>query len=413
MTENPGSIEVEVVIVGGGLVGLSLGAALAGAGVETAVIDRDPPPVALDAAYDGRASAIALGSRRILEGAGLWPLVAAEACPILDIRVVDAGSPLFVHYDHRDVGDQPLGHIVENRALRRGLHALASGLPRLVHLAPRRMVSVDRGAHRVEVQLDDGRTVRGRLLVGADGRGSAVRESAGIGVRQWSYDQTGIVLTVAHERPHRNVAIENFLPAGPFATLPMTPAPDAPDRSSIVWTERTALAPGLLALDPDRFQAELAGRFGDHWGAVRAVGPRFSYPLGVVWAERMVDDRLALVGDAAHVIHPIAGQGLNLGIRDAAALAEAVVDARRLGLDLGGADALRRYGRWRTLDTVLLTGVTDGLNRLFSNAIPPIRLARRLGLAAVERIAPLKRLYMRHAMGTVGDLPRLARGEPL
>ncbi len=403
----------EAIIVGGGLVGLSLAAAFAGAGIDTLVVDREPPATVLDPAFDGRASAIAYGSRRILEGIGLWPLVADEAAPICDIRVVDGGSPLFLHYDHREVGDQPLGHIVENRVLRHGLHRLAAGLPNLRHLTPRTVAGVATDAHGVTVTLADGVTLRGRLLVAADGKGSMVRAAAGIGIRQHAYPQTAIVTTAVHEAPHRNVAIEHFLPAGPFAILPLVPASDQPHRSSLVWTERAALVPGLLALDEDRFTAELARRFGDHWGRVHPTGPRFAYPLALQWADRMVGDRLALVGDAAHVIHPIAGQGLNLGIRDLAALAEAVVDVRRLGLDIGQPDALRRYAAWRQLDTVALGAVTDGLNRLFSNEIAPLRAARRLGLAAVDRLPTLKRLFMRHAMGTVGDLPRLARGEPL
>lgn len=407
----------EAIIAGGGLVGLALAAALARAGIDTLVVDRDPPSAVLDPAFDGRASAIAYGSRRILEGIGLWPLVADGAAPIREIRVVDGASPLFLHYDHRDLGgqlgDQPLGHIVENRVLRHGLDRLAAGLPNLRRLTPRSAAAIDRDAHGVTVTLADGATLRGRLLVAADGKGSVVRAAAGIGVRQYPYAQTAIVTTAVHEAPHRDVAIEHFLPAGPFAILPLVPAPGQPHRSSLVWTERTALAPGLLALDEERFAAELAARFGDHWGRVRPTGPRFAYPLGLQWADRFVCDRLALVGDAAHVIHPIAGQGLNLGIRDLAALAETVVDARRLGLDIGAPDALRRYAAWRQLDTVALGAVTDGLNRLFSNDLPPLRAARRLGLAAVHRLPALKRLFMRHAMGTVGALPRLARGEPL
>ncbi|MCC7276443.1 MAG: UbiH/UbiF/VisC/COQ6 family ubiquinone biosynthesis hydroxylase [Alphaproteobacteria bacterium] len=404
---------VETVIIGGGFVGLALGAALAEAGMETAVVDREPPATALDPAFDGRASAIAYGSRRILEGIGLWPLVAEAAAPILDIRVVDGGSPLFLHYDHRDVGDEPLGHIVENRVIRHGLHRLAAGLPRLLHLAPRGVAGLERDAWGVTLRLDDGAAIRARLAVAADGKRSAVRQAAGIGVTEVPYGQTAIVLTVAHALPHRNVAIEHFLPAGPFAILPLPGDATAPDRSSLVWTERADLVPGILALDEEPFAAELARRFGDHWGAVRAVGPRFSYPLGLQWAQRVVDHRLALVGDAAHVIHPIAGQGLNLGIRDVAALAEALVDARRLGLDIGAPEALRRYAGRRHLDTVMLAATTDALNRLFSNDLPPLRAARRVGLAAVDRLPALKRFFMRHAMGVVGDLPRLARGEPL
>ncbi|MGE0717268.1 MAG: FAD-dependent monooxygenase, partial [Alphaproteobacteria bacterium] len=240
-----------------------------------------------------------------------------------------------------------------------------------------------------------------------------LRQWAGIRAHEWAYGQAAIVATVAHEKPHRNVAIEHFLPAGPFAILPMTATDEAPHRSSLVWTETAAEAPRVLALDEDRFAAELARRFGDHWGWVRPVGARFSYPLGLLWAERTVAMRLALVGDALHVIHPIAGQGLNLGIRDAAALAEVLMDARRLGLDIGSGEPLARYAARRRVDTALLSAATDGLNRLFSNSLAPVAAARRLGLAAVDRMPPVKRFLMRHAMGIVGDLPRLARGERL
>ncbi len=404
---------VEAIIVGGGLVGLTLAAAFARAGMEVLVVDRDPPATALAPEFDGRASAIAYGSRRILEGIGLWPHLAGDAAPIREIRVVDGGSPLFLHYDHRDVGDEPLGHIVENRVLRVGLHRLAGTLPRLHHRAPVTASEIERDADGVTVALSDGSRWRADLLVAADGKVSQVRAACGIGIRRHPYPQTAIVTTAVHAAPHRDVAIEHFLPAGPFAILPLRPAPGQPNRSSLVWTERTPLVPGLLALDDAGFAAELAARFGDHWGPVAPTGPRFAYPLSIQWADRLVDHRLALVGDAAHVIHPIAGQGLNLGIRDVAALAECVVDARRLGLDAGGPAALRRYAEWRLADVGMLGIVTDGLNRLFSNDVAPLRAARRLGLAAVERLPPLKRLFMRHAMGTVGPLPRLARGEPL
>jgi 2-octaprenyl-6-methoxyphenol hydroxylase len=246
------------------------------------------------------------------------------------------------------------------------------------------------------------------LVAAADGKNSPLRKAAGIATLAWSYPQTGIVATVRHAEPHRGIAVEHFLAAGPFAILPMTE-----QRASIVWTERAALAPRLLALDDEAFLAELARRFGDHLGALALAGPRWSYPVSFLHARRIVAPRLALVGEAAHVIHPIAGQGLNLGIRDVAALAELIVDARRLGLDIGSAEVLQRYESWRRLDAMLLAGVTDGLNRLFSNSLAPVRAARDLGLAAVDRLPPLKRLFMRHAMGLSGELPRLCRGEPL
>ena len=402
------TIETEVLVVGGGMVGMTLGCALADVGVAVTVVDRADPASMVDAGFDGRVSSIAYGSRRVLEAIGLWPALAPQAEPILEIRVSDGDSPLFLHYDHAEIGDQPLGHIVENRNIRRALFDLAARHDRLRLVAPCAVDTVTRGAAGVAARLADGREVRARLVAAADGRGSALRRSAGIAVTTWRYRQTGIVCTVAHQRPHRGIAHERFLPAGPFAILPMTG-----DRSSLVWTERADLAPAMMALDDAAFGAEVARRFGEFAGRLEVVGPRWSYPLSLVHAERYVDTRLALIGDAAHAIHPIAGQGLNLGIRDVAALAEVLVDARRLGLDLGSVAVIERYQRWRRFDSVVLAAATDGLNRLFSTDDPALRLMRDLGLAAVNRVAPLKRLFMRHAMGVVGTLPKLARGERL
>jgi 2-octaprenyl-6-methoxyphenol hydroxylase len=397
-----------VLVIGGGMVGLTLASALAGAGLEVIVVDRARPESMTDAAFDGRTSAIAYGTQRMLAGLGLWPRLADAAQAILEIRVSDHGSWLFLHYDHRDMGPRPVGYIVENRDIRRALLAHLATLPAARVIAPARVVAVDRDGPGVEARLEDGRVITAALAVAADGRGSLTRRAAGIRVAGWSYPQTGIVCTIAHERPHNGIAHEHFMPAGPFAVLPMTG-----DRSSLVWTERTALAPAMLALDDDDFIAEIARRFGDSLGRLEVVGRRWSYPLSLMHAERYVARRLALIGDAAHVIHPIAGQGLNLGLRDVASLAEVVVDAHRLGLDIAQAPVLERYERWRRFDNLVVIAATDGLNRLFSNSLPPVRLARDLGLAAVNRLAPLKRFFMRYAMGLVGDLPRLLRGEPL
>ncbi len=408
MAEAPLETRVELIVVGGGLVGLTLAIACAEAGIEVAIIDREDPATMLAEPFDGRTSAIAHGSQQVLAGIGLWPLVAAEAEPILEIRVADGGSPLFLHYDHHAVGDHPLGYIVENRVLRRALMTRAAQLATLRHLAPLAVERVEREASGATAYLADGSRLRGELVAACDGRGSPLRRAAGIKTVEWSYPQTSIVCTVQHEMPHRGVAVEHFLPAGPFAILPMTG-----NRSSIVWTERADLAPRLLALDAASFAVELGRRFGDFLGALEVVGPRFSYALSLLHAERYAAPRLALVGDAAHVIHPIAGQGLNLGIRDVAALAELVVDSRRLGLDIADAGALARYERWRRFDNLMLAAVTDALNRLFSNSVPPVKLARDVGLAVVDRLPPLKRFLMRHAMGVVGELPRLVRGERL
>ena len=411
-------IETEVLIVGGGMVGLTLGLTLAGAGVETLVLDRQAPTASVEAAYDGRASAIARGSQLALETAGLWRGMAPQAQPILDIRVSDGrlwepASPLFLHYDHREVGDAPFGFIVENLVIRKALNAARGGREALTLLAPAELSEIARKTQGVEALLQDGRRIKARLVVSAEGRNARLRAEAGIRCAEWSYPQTGIVCTIAHSEPHHGVAHEHFLPAGPFAVLPMVEDAEGRHRSSIVWTERRELAEAMLALDDAAFAAEMQRRFGDSLGEIRLLGRRWAYPLSLLHAERYLDRRLVLVGDAAHGIHPIAGQGLNLGLRDVAALAETLVDARRLGLDLGSAQVLQRYQRWRRFDNVMLTVVTDGLNRLFSNDIGPLRLARDLGMAAVGRIAPLKRLLMRHAMGLEGDLPRLIRGQPL
>ncbi|MEE8333524.1 MAG: UbiH/UbiF/VisC/COQ6 family ubiquinone biosynthesis hydroxylase [Alphaproteobacteria bacterium] len=397
-----------MLIVGGGMVGMSLAAALGGAGARVAVIEPTPPEQLLAEAFDGRTSAIAAGSRAVLDSAGAWSGMAEDAQPILDIRVTDGASPLFLHYDHREVGGEPMGHILENRVIRRALLDRLAALPTVTLLAGRRAIALDRDGARATATLDDGACVVAALAVATDGRGSPTRSAAGIGVTEWRYPQVGIVCTVTHERDHRGIAQEHFLPAGPFAILPMTGR-----RSSIVWTERTDLAPALLALDDDAFLEELRLRFGDYLGALGVEGPRFSYPLGLLHADRYVAGRLVLAGDAAHAMHPIAGQGFNLGLRDVAALAEVVIDALRLGLDPGASTVLARYESWRRFDNTLMLAATDGLNRLFSNDAAPLRLARDAGLAAVDRLAPLKRLFMRHAMGQLGDLPRMMRGEPV
>jgi len=419
-------VVVDVLISGGGMVGMTLACALADAGVAVALVDAEAPELLLDAGHDGRASAIAYGSHRILSGIGAWADMAPDAEPILEIRVSDGDgrgrtSPLFLHYDHQELagrveaaiaGAPPFGWIVENRAIRRALLARVASLPGLVHMAPAKVLEQTRGHGGVTATLDTGATVRAQLAVAAEGKNSPMRRAAGIPVTEWAYPQTGIVCTIGHELPHEGVAHEHFTPSGPFAVLPMTTTEDG-HRSSIVWTERNEIAPAMMALSDEAAAEEIMRRFGHSLGRIRILSRRWTYPLKLMHAARYVDERLALVGDAAHVIHPIAGQGLNLGLRDVAALAEAIVDARRLGLDVGQADVLARYERWRRFDTMMLLAVTDSLNRLFSNDVALIRLARDLGLAAVDRLPPLKRLFMRHAMGLVGDLPRLVRGERL
>lgn len=401
-------VTADVAVVGAGMVGLVFGCAVARAGLRTVLIDRQAPEVAVAAEYDGRASAIAFATQRMLDATGLWHRMAPRAQPIEEIRVSDGASPLFLHFDHADLGDGPLGYMVENRDIRAALHAARGHLPDLTLIAPAAITGVERGAAHARIALEDGRTVRAQLVVAADGVRSPTREAAAISTIGWRYKQTGIVCTVAHSESHRAVAHERFLPAGPFAILPLTG-----NRSSLVWTERSDLAPAMMALDDAGFEAEVRARLGDFLGTVTVTGPRWSYPLGLQHATTYVSGRLALIGDAAHGVHPIAGQGLNMGLRDAAALAERLVDARRLGRDVGDADVLASYQRWRRFDNTVLLAVTDGLNRLFSNDVPPVRLARDLGLAAVDRSKPLNRFFMGHARGTVGTLPRLLRGERL
>ena len=405
---NPTGPDFDVVIVGGGLIGSALAVALGGAGLRVALVDRLDPAAMVDVPFDGRASAISHASCRALEAIGAWRHLTADAQPILDIRISEGDSLLFLHYDHREVGDGPLGFMLENRHLRRGLFAAVSEIANIELFAPAELSGLERLENTAAARLADGEILRGRLAVAADGRASPLREAAGIRVHGWSYAQSGIVCTVVHERPHRGVAHERFLPAGPFAILPLTG-----NRSSLVWTEPSAVADGLIELGDAAFDDEMRDRFGDFLGHVASVGPRWSYPLALHNADSYRARRLALVGDAAHGMHPIAGQGLNLGFRDVAALAEAVVDAARLGLDIGGSDVLSRYETWRRFDSMTLLAVTDGLNRLFSYDNGAVRAARNAGLAAVNRLPPLKRFFVRHAQGTVGKLPRMLRGTAL
>jgi 2-octaprenyl-6-methoxyphenol hydroxylase len=400
--------DTDVLIVGGGLVGLSLACAVSAAGLEVTVVDREPPAEMLDPAFDGRASSIALGSARMLKAIGVWAGLGETAQPVWEIRVTEAFSTLYLHYDHRAAGGEPMGYIVENRDLRRALHRAVRSRTAIDWRAPASVADLVRDGHGASATLDDGTQVRARLLAAADGKHSALRARAGIGVFTHAYRQTGIVCTLGHERPHRGIACERFFPAGPFAILPMLG-----NRSSLVWTEAEELAPAMMALSEAAFLNEVASRLGDYLGALEVIGPRWSYPLMLGHARHFTAERLALLGDAAHAIHPLAGQGLNLGLRDVAALAEIVADAHRLGLDIGDGARLARYGRWRRFDTMRMALVTDGLNRLFSNDVAPLRAVRDLGLAAVNRMGPLKTFFMGHAMGTTGDLPRLMRGEPL
>lgn len=397
----------DVLIVGGGLTGLTLALVLSRAGLDVTVLDAADPASQRGAAFDGRVTSLAYGSCSMLRQLGVWSGIEAQAEAILDIRVSDSGMPFYLHFDHSDVGDRPFGYMVENRFLRTALHESAATAT-IDWMAPARADTIERHASHVTARLAGGGEIRATLAVGAEGRMSPLRREAGIRCLSWQYPQSAIVTTVAHELPHRGVAKEHFLPAGPFALLPMKG-----HRSSLVWTERQELAAEMLSLGQDEFDAEIQWRAGDHWGRMSADGPRWSYQLGLHNAERYIDRRLALVGDAAHAMHPIAGQGLNLGLRDVAALGEVVVEAARLGLDVGSETVLNRYQEWRRFDALTMLLMTDGLNRLFSNPSGLLRLLRGLGLGMVNSLPQAKRFFERRAAAMSGDLPRLVRGEAL
>ncbi len=406
-------LDTDILIIGGGLAGAAQAIAFASSGLKVCVVDQADPKTLQSPDFDGRASAIALATQRVLMATGVWAKLGQDPAPILDIRVSDGPSLLFLHYDHSDLGDQPFGFMVENRHMRRALMARVAEFETIEFIAPARIADLERGPSRVTAALDDGRRVNAQLCVGAEGRRSPTREAAGIDVTTWSYNQTAIVCSVGHELSHDFVAHEHFLPAGPFAILPLNGDKQSGTLSSIVWTETSELAPHLMALDDNQFKSEFDERFGDFLGRSEIVGPRFSYPLSLQFAHRSTDQRLALISDASHGMHPIAGQGLNMGLRDVAVLAEVVTDAKRLGMDIGGSDILGRYEQWRRFDNTVMLAATDGLNRLFSNDIAPVRIARDLGLAVINALPPVRKTLMRHAMGLAGDLPRLMRGEAL
>jgi 2-octaprenyl-6-methoxyphenol hydroxylase len=404
---------VDVLIGGAGVAGLALAVALRqGLGAGFRVTVADP---ALDRTLsDPRASAIVAAAERLLQAIGVWGRIAGEAQPILDMvvtdsRLTDAVRPVFLTFDGDAEPGQPFAHMVENGPLHAAL--LDSAREAGVVLRPAAIAQAAisaSGGPDLDVALAGGERLRARLLVAADGARSGIRERAGIPIRGWDYGQSAIAATVAHERDHGGRAEEHFLPAGPFAILPLKHC-----RSSIVWTEHAAEAERILKLPASEFHAELERRFGLHLGAIEVVGARRAFPIGLWIARSFIGERLALIGDAAHVIHPIAGQGLNMGLKDVAALAETIVDAARLGLDPGSAATLERYQRWRRFDTMAMGVATDGLNRLFSNRSDILRFARDLGLGLVDRLPALKQLFIREAAGLVGEVPKLLKGEAL
>jgi 2-octaprenyl-6-methoxyphenol hydroxylase len=398
-------MQSDVIILGGGLVGLTLALALDAHGLSSAVVDPADPQAVLAPGFDGRASAIASASWNMLQAIGLGERLANKGCPIAAIRVSDGLKPGSLDFQPPP-DDGPLGIMFENRLLRQTLHAAAADAGNIELLMPVRPVETIRGEHGVTVRLEDGHQLTAPLLIAAEGRNSPSRNAAGINVARWHYEHTAIIAAVEHEKPHDNTAYEIFYSAGPFAILPMLPG----NRSALVWSVTKEDAPGYLKLGPRGCAAELEARMGGLLGHLELIAPLSSYPLGFHHAGRITDTRLALIGDAAHGIHPIAGQGLNLGLRDVAALTEVLVDGVRLGLDLGDAQLLKRYERWRSLDTFLIASSTDGLARLFGIPGPAASAVRRLGLSAVERISPLKSFFMAEARGEYGDKPKLLAG---
>lgn len=400
-----------IVIGGGAFAGLGLALALRqGLGPDVPIVVADPA-FAMRPSRDPRASAIVAACRRLFDALGVWNAVVADAQPILDMVVTDsklgdAVRPTFLTFGGEVEPGEPFAHMVENRHL---IDALVSRAEESgVELCALAVSTYDSRPDGIKVTLSDGREIDATLLVAADGAKSKLRERANIATHGWDYDQSGIVVTVGHERDHNGRAEEHFLPAGPFAILPLKGK-----KSSLVWTESRAEAARIVALSDEAFQAELETRFGLHLGEVKALDKPRAFPLGYFVARSFVGERLALIGDAAHVIHPIAGQGLNMGIKDAAALAEVIVDAARLGIDPGQADVLERYQRWRRFDTVAMGVATNSLNMLFSNHSTLLRTVRDIGLGLVDRIPPLKSAFIRQAAGLSGDVPKLLRGEAL
>ncbi|BBD40334.1 2-octaprenyl-6-methoxyphenyl hydroxylase [Aminobacter sp. Y103A] len=410
------STQLDVLVAGAGYVGLATAVSIKQArpNLHIAIVDAAPAEVWRK---DGRASAIAAAACRMLDQLGCWEEIAPEAQAITDMIITDSKSadpvrPVFLTFDGEIGAGEPFAHMIENRLLNGALRRRAAelGIDIIEGVA---VQAFEAGTAGAKVHLADGISIDTRLLIAADGVNSRLRDMAGIKTVRWEYGQSGIVCTVIHERPHGGRAEEHFLPAGPFATLPLKPTKDGTNRSSIVWTERTEDADKLVAGDPFVFEIELEQRFGLKLGEIRVEGKPRAWPLGLTLARAFVASRFALAGDAAHGIHPIAGQGLNLGFKDAAALAETIVEADRLGQDIGAIDVLERYEQWRRFDTVRMGITTDVLNRLFSNDIAPVRAIRDIGLGLVDRVPRLKDYFIRQASGLTGETPRLLKGEAI
>ena len=400
----------DVIIFGGGLVGLALASALDSSGLSAIVVDPADPTPRSESAFDGRTSAVSSSSMRMLETIGVTAHLAEPGCPIRRIAVADGLKPGGLHFDSGD--GEPLGFMHENRNLRAALRARADAGKNLWLLWKSRVASVDRGEHGVIVALEDGRKLSAPLLVAADGRNSRTREAAGINIARWKYDHQAIVSVLRHERSHDHVAYEIFYPTGPFALLPMNDDVGG-HRSAIVWSVPEEDAAGWLSLNDEDFAAEAEAAMGGFLGKVELLAPRSSFPLGFHHAAQITARRLALIGDAAHAIHPIAGQGLNLGFRDVAAMAEVLVEGARLGLDLGDRQLLDRYQRWRSLDGLSVAFATDSLTRIYGIPGKTASAVRRFGMGLVGRISPLRNKLMSEARGTSGELPLLLRGLPI
>lgn len=404
--------DADILIVGGGLNGSCLALALAQAGLSCTVIDALPTPSRQDDGFDGRAYSLALASKNLLSAIGIWPAVHDDAQPIFEVKASDGragegAAPYFLHFDHAELEDGPMGYMLEDRFLRRALLTAIEAEPLIVHKSGVTVTAQDT-SHGANIELSDGSSVQGRLLIGADGRQSGVAERAGIKRSGWDYGQTALVCAIEHALPHNGIAHQFFMPNGPLAILPLPG-----NRCSIVWSETTQNAAEIAALDDAAYLEALRPAFGEFLGDIKLTGTRFTYPLSLTLAQSYVGPRLALVGDAAHGVHPIAGQGLNLGFRDVGALAQVLADAKRRGEDIAASDVLARYQSWRKFDTTALALGMDAVNKLFSNDNPALRLARDLGMGAVSAMPSLRRRFMREAAGLTGDLPRLMQGKQL
>lgn len=403
-------MENDLIIVGGGLNGPTLALAAAQAGCKVTIIDSLPVDRRKRLDFDGRSYALALASMRLLRGIGVWDAISENAQPMREIKVTDgrAGegpSPRMMHFDHAEIEEGPMGYMVEDRHLRRAfLDAMAQD-PLITHLSGETVVAQKVGPAEAHITLQSGKTCTGTLLIGSDGRQSGTAARAGIKRTGWGYGQTAVVCAVAHEKPHDGIAHQFFMPAGPLAILPLTE-----NRSSIVWSETDARAAELAAMNDADFLTALRPAFGSFLGEISLTGKRFTYPLGLTLANSLIADRVALIGDAAHGVHPIAGQGLNAGLRDVAALVDVLSEARGRGEDIGGPHVLARYQQWRRFDTATLAVATDTFNRLFSNDNPLIRAVRGLGMGAINAAPGLRRAFIREAAGLTGDLPSLMRG---